>query len=61
MDDKKYKIWGYPAKTEPLWNYRGHFVGSTDNIDDAHALKKNVQLLGWGTVLIIESNSLIVE
>ena len=59
-DVKRYKVWGYPEKTDPTWNQKGRFIGDTDSLEEARKLKANAAIAGWDTVLIIEG-SLVVE
>jgi hypothetical protein len=58
-DKKKYQIWGYPAKTTPDWNHQGKWIGSADDIEEARKLKGNATIAGWGTVLVLEGDSIV--
>jgi hypothetical protein len=59
-EEKKYKVWGYPAKTDANWHHNGRFIGSADEIEEARKLKENATLAGWGTILILDGD-LVVE
>jgi len=58
-DEKKYKVWGYPEKSDPLWNVKGKFIGSTDGLEDARKLTDNARIAGWGTVLILDGDLVV--
>jgi hypothetical protein len=58
-DEKKYKVYGYPAKTDPDWNRKGRFIGSVDEIGDAHKLRDNAISVGWSTVLILDGDTIV--
>jgi hypothetical protein len=30
-DERKYQVWGYPAKSDPNLNYQGKWIGSADD------------------------------
>ncbi|MGA3049698.1 MAG: hypothetical protein ABSD67_24050 [Terracidiphilus sp.] len=59
-DGRKYKVWGYPEKSDPQWNHKGRFIGSTEGIEEARKLKESATTIGWGTVLILDGD-LVVE
>jgi len=59
MNERKYEVWVYPAKADPLWNYRGHFVGACETVDEARTLKNNAGIAGWGTVLILDGSRIV--
>ena len=60
MDDKKYQVWGYPAKTDPLWNTQGTWIGGAPTIEEARKLKENaVNFAEWPTVLILEGDVVV--
>jgi len=60
MDDgKTYKVYGYPAKTDPDWNQKGQLIGSVDEIGDARKLKQNAVIVEWGTVVILDEDSIV--
>jgi hypothetical protein len=58
-DERKYQVWGYPAKTDPDWNHKGKWIGSADDIEEAREMKGNATLIGWVTVIIFEGDSVV--
>ena len=60
IDNKKFQVWGYPEKKDPLWNQKGQYIGSTDEEEEARRLKESAVFSGWKTVVILEKG-LIVE
>ena len=58
-DKRKYQIWGYPEKTDPSWNDKGSWLGSADDIEEAHKLKGNATIAGWATVLVLDGDSIV--
>ncbi|MGD0893277.1 MAG: hypothetical protein ABR923_17265 [Terracidiphilus sp.] len=59
-DEKKYRVFGYPAKTDPDWSIKGKLVGSVDDIQDAHKMKNNAIAIGFDSVIILDGE-LIIE
>jgi hypothetical protein len=58
-DEMKYKVWGYPAKTDPLWNQKGKFIGSADKIEEARKLQESAKVAGWRTVKIYQGDFIV--
>jgi hypothetical protein len=58
-DEKKYKVLGYHATTDPDWKQTRRFIGSVDEVGEALKLKENAMIDGWGTVLILDGDSIV--
>ena len=55
-DKKKLRVFGYSAETDPLWNLKGKFIGSVDDIEDARKLKNSALSTGFGIVRIYDGD-----
>jgi poly-gamma-glutamate capsule biosynthesis protein CapA/YwtB (metallophosphatase superfamily) len=43
----------------PIGTTKGRWIGSADDIEEARKLKGNATIAGWGTVLVLEGDSIV--